>query len=156
MGIKGFDHITVSTADAAKKFEFYRKLGFGILFEDEMASGELDKAAFTCGDNKINFREKKGDVLKPPHLCLVWEGGIDTLIADLHEQGLTVAMGPVPRLGGLDGGLTRGISVYVRDPDGMALEFISYDPEDIVRYPGQTSEERYKSQHSAAKAPANL
>jgi catechol 2,3-dioxygenase-like lactoylglutathione lyase family enzyme len=149
MGIKGFDHITVSTADAQAKFEFYRKLGFGVLFEDEMASGELDKAAFTCGDNKINFRERKDAVTKPPHLCLVWEGGIDALVADLGKQGLAASMGPVPRLGGLDGGETRGVSVYIHDPDGMVLEFISYDPDDIARYPGQTSEERFRSQHAA-------
>lgn len=154
MGIKGFDHITVQTANSEAKFDFYKKLGFGVLFEEELQEGELDKGAITCGDNKINFRERGELGGARPHLCVVWDGGIDNLVELVKDSGLEIRMGPVPRLGGLGGGLTRGVSVYLRDPDQLTLEFISYDPEDIARYPGQTAEDRFRAERAVAKKKA--
>jgi hypothetical protein len=70
-------------------------------------------------------------------LCFVWDGGIDDLLARLSETGVTPIEGPVPRLGGRAGGTTPGVSVYARDPDDNLIEFMSYEPDDVARYPGR-------------------
>ena len=56
-------------------------------------------------------------------LCLVWPGPIETAVDHLGAHGVEVEQGPVRR----NGGRGAGLSVYLRDPDGSLLEFISYE-----------------------------
>lgn len=142
MAIVGFDHMKLPTVDPEKTFAFYKSIGLSLLFEEEWRSDRLDKFSIVCGDNKINVRP--GSDSPVAHLCMIWEGGMDALLKVLEAGGITVGKGPVPRLGGRGGGVTRGVSVYVRDPAGTVLEFISYDQADIDRYPGPTAEEAYQ------------
>jgi catechol 2,3-dioxygenase-like lactoylglutathione lyase family enzyme len=148
MGVTAFDHVALPTSDAARLLAFYRSLGFGILGEEEWRAGTRPTCAITFGDNKINIHTEamvamrgrpeylRGPAAEPGcgDLCFVWEGGIGSLQTKLGEAGVNPIEGPVPRLGGRSGGLTTGVSVYVRDPDDNLVEFISYDPADVAAY----------------------
>ena len=153
MGVVAFDHVALPTADAQRLLAFYRSLGFGILGEEEWRAGTGFTCAITFGDNKINVHTEsmvamrgrpeylRGPTAEPGcgDLCFVWEGGIDALQAKLTQAGVTAIEGPISRLGGRCGGVTPGVSVYVRDPDDNLIEFISYDPVDIAAYRDQVS-----------------
>src|ERR1700722_8219623 len=156
MGVTGFDHVALPTADAGRLFAFYRRLGFDILGEEEWRAGTRATCSIVCGDNKINVHPEtmvalrgrpeylRGPTAEPGcgDICFVWEGGIDALQAKLRDAGVTAIEGPAPRLGGRAGGASRGISVYARDPDDNLLEFISYDQDDLARYPGRAPNEK--------------
>ena len=148
MGVTGFDHVALPTANAERFLAFYRRLGFPIDGEDEWRSGKQPHFAIAVGANKINVHPEtmvamrgqpfylRGPAAEPGcgDLCFVWEGGIDALQAHLREVDVDVIEGPVVRSGAREG----GVSVYIRDPDDNLLEFISYQPEDIARYPDRT------------------
>lgn len=152
MPVTGFDHAAIPTADAERLIAFYTSLGFGIDDEDGWRAGRRRVFAITFGDNKINvhpedlvrFRGEpwylRGPTAEPGcgDFCFVWEGGIDELLALLARAGVQPIEGPVPRIGGRGAGTGHGISVYVRDPDENLLEFISYDPDDVARFPPAT------------------
>lgn len=55
-------------------------------------------------------------------LCFEWPGPIESASTHLREHAIEIEQGPVSR----NGAKGRGTSVYVRDPDGSLLEFISY------------------------------
>jgi catechol 2,3-dioxygenase-like lactoylglutathione lyase family enzyme len=57
--------------------------------------------------------------------CLVWEGTEGQLLDMLHKNKVPIVEGPIERDGAMAGG-RRGISTYVRDPDGNLIEFIRY------------------------------
>lgn len=58
-------------------------------------------------------------------LCFRWSGTIESAMAHLAAHGVPVERGPVERRGAAG----PGTSVYVRDPDGSLIEFITYpDP----------------------------
>jgi catechol 2,3-dioxygenase-like lactoylglutathione lyase family enzyme len=148
MGVTAFDHVALPTADAERLLAFYRSLGFGILGEEEWRAGKGLICSITFGDQKINVHTEgmvamrgrpeylRGPTAEPGcgDICFVWEGGIDALQSKLSEAGVTPIEGPVPRRGGRRGGVTPGVSVYVRDPDDNLIEFMSYDPVDIASY----------------------
>jgi catechol 2,3-dioxygenase-like lactoylglutathione lyase family enzyme len=149
MGVTGFDHAAIPTADAARLLAFYESLGFGTAGADEWRAGRARVFALTFGDNKINVHPEdlvehrgqpwylRGPTAEPGcgDFCFVWEGGLDHLLTVLAAAGVEVVEGPVPRIGGRAGGTAGGVSVYVRDPDDNLLEFISYDPADVDRHP---------------------
>ena len=145
MTVAGIDHIALPTANAERFATFYAALGFEIHGIDEWRAGLF---SIGCGDQKINVHPETLEALRghPSYLrgdtaeagcgdlCVVWDGGVDALLALLDREGVAPIDGPVPRYGGRGGASTVGISVYVRDPDHNLLEFISYDPDDIERY----------------------
>lgn len=149
MGVTGFDHVAIPTADAARLLTFYEALGFGTAGADAWRAGTARIFAITFGDHKINVHPEdlaehrgapwylRGPTAEPGcgDFCFVWDGGLDRLLGVLTTAGVPVLEGPVPRIGGRAGGTGGGISVYVRDPDDNLLEFISYDPVDVDRYP---------------------
>jgi catechol 2,3-dioxygenase-like lactoylglutathione lyase family enzyme len=165
MGVTAFDHVALPTADAARLLAFYRRLGFGVLGEEEWRAGTGVACAITFGDQKINVHPEtmvamrgRPEYLRAPaaepgcgDICFVWEGGIGALQAKLNEAGVMPIEGPVPRRGGRAGGGTRGVSVYARDPDDNLIEFISYDPEDIATYRRRARPEG-ESEQTAATA----
>ena len=53
----------------------------------------------------------------------MWEGSAEALQDLLDDAGAEIIEGPVEREGGRG---TAGTSVYVRDPDGNLLEFLTY------------------------------
>jgi catechol 2,3-dioxygenase-like lactoylglutathione lyase family enzyme len=148
MGVTGFDHVALPTANAERFLAFYQRLGFRIEGEDEWRAGTQPHFAIAVGVNKINVHPEtmiamrgqpfylRGPAAEPGcgDLCFVWEGGIEALQKHLHDVDVEVIAGPVARAGARAG----GVSVYIRDPDDNLLEFISYQRDDIERYPLRT------------------
>ena len=144
MGVTGFDHVALPTADTERFIAFYRALGFGIWGEEEWRAGTGMVVSLIFGDNKINVHPETlavhrgeswylvGDAAVPgsADLCFVWEGGVDRLLDLLAELRIEPLTGPVER----SGGRGPGRSVYIRDPDGNLLEFISYEASDLQRH----------------------
>ncbi len=113
---------------------FYRSLGLDVEENPFLVQVRI-------GRQMVNFHQPElwqggGMTLRAPaavppcgDVCLVWEGSIDALGRLLAEGGVEVEEGPVRRDGGRG---TEGISLYVRDPDGNLVEFMTYgdDSED--------------------------
>ena len=135
MPVAGFDHVALPTADADRFIEFYKKLGFSIIDEDEWRRGEARIFAIQIGNSKINVHPQgmtanlRGVTASPGcgDLCFVWDGAVDEVVKMLADAGVEVIQGPAPRKGGRDGGQRFGTSVYVRDPDDNLLEFMVYE-----------------------------
>ncbi len=150
MGVIGLDHVAFPTDDAERLAAFYRALGFALEGFDEWRAGTAPIFSIACGDQKLNVHPEtmkplrgheaylRGDTAEAgsADFCVVWDGGVDALLATLQELGVEPIEGPVPRIGGRGGATTVGISVYVRDPDHNLLEFISYDPADVAAHRG--------------------
>ena len=135
MPVAGFDHVALPTADADRFIDFYKKLGFSIIDEDEWRKGEARIFAIQIGNSKINVHPQgmtanlRGVTASPGcgDLCFVWDGAVDEVVKMLADAGVEIIQGPAPRKGGRDGGQRFGTSVYVRDPDDNLLEFMVYE-----------------------------
>jgi len=139
MPVRGFDHVSLPTADAEACIAFYKKLGFAILYEDEWRAGDVRWFAIQVGPHtKINVHppemwqdprfEARGPTAQPGcgDLCFYFDGTVDEAQAMLREAGVEVAYGPYDQRGGADAGMRQGTSVYARDPDGNLLEWMTY------------------------------
>jgi catechol 2,3-dioxygenase-like lactoylglutathione lyase family enzyme len=128
--IVGFDHVALPMQDPNATIAFYRALGV-----------EVKESAYLVqvyiGNQMINFHRPevwqrefalRAPAARPPcgDLCFVWVGPATTLMQLLDRAGVHVEEGPVEREGGRQ---AVGSSVYVRDPDGNLLEFLSYSEE---------------------------
>ncbi len=119
------DHCVIHVSDWERSNAFYR----------DVLGAELVRRgagwAYRFGDTQLNCHGpgvSATPVARLPvapgnsDLCFVWPGLIDEAAAHLASHGVTIELGPVPRNGARDAGL----SVYFRDPDGSLLEFIAY------------------------------
>ena len=135
MGVTGFDHIALPTADAEKFLAFYKSIGFTSPEEDEWRAGRYPIFSLVFGNNKINVHPQgfvanlRGPTAVPGcgDICFVWEGGLASVIDMLAQAGIPIIKGPVDRIGGRAGGTAASVSVYVRDPDDNLVEFMCYD-----------------------------
>ena len=130
-GVRGFDHVALPMRDTDAMTAFYKWLGLPVAETPHLLQVYV-------GDQMINFHrpsvwQREGFSLRAPaaappcgDLCFVWEGGAAELSAQLATAGAEVIEGPVERQGGRQ---ATGTSVYVRDPDGNLLEFITYREE---------------------------
>ena len=128
--VLGLDHVALPMQNTGAMIDFYRSLGLSVSEQPHLVRVRL-------GDQMINLHRPEfwqGDApLRAPaavppcgDLCLVWRGGASALAAMLARAGADVVAGPVEREGG------RGVaasSVYVRDPDGNLIEFMTYPDE---------------------------
>jgi catechol 2,3-dioxygenase-like lactoylglutathione lyase family enzyme len=125
--VVGFDHVALPLQDPQAMKAFYRALGL------EVKENEFLVQVY-IGNQMINFHRPevwqrkfalRAPAATPPcgDLCFVWSGSADALARLLHEAGADVEEGPVEREGGRQ---SVGSSVYVRDPDGNLLEFLTY------------------------------
>jgi catechol 2,3-dioxygenase-like lactoylglutathione lyase family enzyme len=131
-GIVGFDHVSLPMRNTEVMVAFYRALGFDVAEHPHVVSVYV-------GDQMINLHrpetwQREGFTLRAPEatppcgdLCFGWEGSPDSLHALLHDAGAEIIEGPVAREGGRR---APASSVYVRDPDGNLLEFLSYGREE--------------------------
>ena len=132
MSLKGIDRVAIPIDHVDELLTFYEELGFRL---------NRDHApnfySVHLGDTKINFHAPSvwmsdrftlrardatpgcGD------FCVVWEGTQDQLHGMLNQNKVPIVEGPVERDGAMAGG-RRGMSTYVRDPDGNLIEFIRY------------------------------
>jgi catechol 2,3-dioxygenase-like lactoylglutathione lyase family enzyme len=148
MPVARFDHVSLPTADAERFLTFYKSLGFAVEGEAAWRAGTFPVFSVVFGDNKINVHPEalvarrgedwylRGPTAEPGcgDFCVVWEGGLDSLLAMLRAGSVEPVKGPVRLIGAKDRGTSPGVSVYVRDPDENLLEFISYDADDLARY----------------------
>ncbi len=127
--VLGFDHVALPMEHTGAMIAFYR-LGLAVTEHPYVVQVYL-------GDQMINFHRPelwRGDfplrapAAVPPcgDLCLVWQGSAEALAMVLRRAGADIAEGPVERRGGRG---TAASSVYVRDPDGNLIEFMTYPDE---------------------------
>jgi catechol 2,3-dioxygenase-like lactoylglutathione lyase family enzyme len=126
--VRGFDHVALPMQNTGAMVTFYRNLGF-------QTSETATAVSVHIGDQMINFHRPthwqdprftlRAPAAKPPcgDLCFVWDGTAASLKMTLDRAGAKVVEGPVDRQGGRR---KTGSSVYVRDPDGNLLEFMTY------------------------------
>lgn len=138
MAIVGFDHSAIPTDKPEEMIEFYKRLGFAVVGEDEWRAGTGRAFSFAFGNNKINVHppavwQNEKFTLRGPtavpgcgDFCFVWDGTVEEATALIEGAGAEVIVGPVDRVGGKDAGTATGSSVYTRDPDGNLLELITY------------------------------
>jgi len=117
---------------------FYKRLGFGVVGEDEWRAGKGLAVSVVSGPNKINLHapalwQRPEFTLRAPasrpgcgDFCFVWDSDAESLATLLDEAGAAIEVGPVQRQGGRGGGTAMGTSFYTRDPDGNLLEFMVY------------------------------
>ena len=129
--IGSFDHVAVPMQNTEAMIAFYRALGLHVM---ETAG----RVSVHFGDQKINFHRPsswqsasstslRAPAARPPcgDFCFVWSGSEDSLTTVLDRAGAEV-IGSGLRDGGRALGTVRGMSRYVRDPDGNLLEFMIY------------------------------
>ena len=130
-GISSFDHVAVPMRNTEEMIAFYRALGLHVM---ETAG----RVSVHFGDQKINFHRPaswqrassaslRAPAAIPPcgDFCFVWTGSEESLTAVLDRAGAEI-IGSGQRDGGRALGTMRGMSRYIRDPDGNLLEFMIY------------------------------
>lgn len=138
MGISGFDHVAIPTAQPEAMLRFYRALGFAVPSPDEWRTSGKRFFTIQFGENKINVHapelwQDPGFTLRCApavpgcgDFCFVWSGTVAELLKMLNDASVEIEDGPVERVGARNGGTAKGTSHYIRDPDGNLLEFIVY------------------------------
>lgn len=124
MKINRFDHLVVTTKDLEKCLHFYV----------DILNMELDdrnnRYAVKFGNQKINIHRKKAEFLPAAQhvtygsqdLCLIAEGDIHDIKAEIEAKGYPIELGVVGRTGAC-GPID---SIYLRDPDGNLVEISVY------------------------------
>ena len=124
MKIDRFDHIVVTTQDLEKCLHFY------VDVLDMELDNRNDRYAVRFGRNKINIHRKKAEFLPAAQnvtygsqdICLIAEGDINEIKAEIEEKGYPIELGIVQRTGAM-GPID---SIYLRDPDGNLVEISVY------------------------------
>lgn len=128
--IAGFDHVALPMEHTGAMITFYRSLGLPVIESPHLVQVYL-------GSQMINFHRPelwqrdfslRAPAARPPcgDFCLVWDGSEDSLRELLDRVQIEIEEGPVARDGGRQ---AAGSSVYVRDPDGNLVEFMTYREE---------------------------
>jgi catechol 2,3-dioxygenase-like lactoylglutathione lyase family enzyme len=139
MPVTGWDHVSFPAGDPEAILDFYKRLGFETIHEEEFRSGKYPVFAIAIGENaKLNFhgpafwQDPNFDARGPTALpgcgdfCFVFEGTIEEAVELIEKAGAKVAYGPFDQPGGAHRGRRLGTSVYTRDPDGNLVEFMTY------------------------------
>jgi catechol 2,3-dioxygenase-like lactoylglutathione lyase family enzyme len=139
MPVTGWDHVSLPAGDPDALMDFYKRLGFETIHEEEFRAGKHPIFAIAIGSSaKLNFHgpdfwqdpdfDGRGPTALPGcgDLAVVFDGTIEEAIALIENAGAKVAYGPIDQPGGDDCGRRMGTSVYTRDPDGNLLEFMTY------------------------------
>jgi catechol 2,3-dioxygenase-like lactoylglutathione lyase family enzyme len=120
------DHLVIGVSNLERSNAWYRDV-LGV----EVEQVDDGFARYRFGDWMLNVHAPSYGGLnaaKPVEpgnsdLCFVWEGPLEDAIAHLERHGVEIVAGPVAQ----DFARGPARSVYVRDPDGSLLEFVSYD-----------------------------
>ena len=124
MKVERFDHIVVTTDNLEKCLHFYVEI-----LEMELDHNN-DRYAVKFGNQKINIHRKKAEFLPAAKnvtygsqdICLIAEGNIEDIKAEIEEKGYPIELGIVDRTGAC--GPIK--SIYLRDPDGNLVEISVY------------------------------
>jgi catechol 2,3-dioxygenase-like lactoylglutathione lyase family enzyme len=127
-GISGIDHVSLPMQHTDTMIRFYGALGFDV--EEQKAVVSVHAGAQMINFHRPELWPREGFTLRAPaavppcgDLCFVWNGSAEALRARVESAGATIEEGPVERVGGRR---ETASSIYVRDPDGNLLEFITY------------------------------
>jgi catechol 2,3-dioxygenase-like lactoylglutathione lyase family enzyme len=122
------DHIVLNCRDIEITASWYQR----VLGMEREEFGEDKRTALKFGGQKINLRPHDADQGKwaaaantgpgSGDICFITTVGWDEVAGHLHDCGVMIEAGPVPRIGAL--GPMK--SVYCRDPDGNLVEIASY------------------------------
>lgn len=120
MKIRSIDHIVLPVSDIKKSLVFYTE----ILGMKTDTSNQ--RYAVTFGNQKINLHVGKAQFLPAAEnptfgsadICLLAEGNIEDLKAEIEAKGVQLEAGIVQRQGA-QGAMQ---SIYFRDPDGNLIE----------------------------------
>ncbi|MBW2269439.1 MAG: hypothetical protein JRH16_12760 [Deltaproteobacteria bacterium] len=151
MPVVGFDHVAIPAGDPEALLAFYKKLGFGTLYEEEWRAGDYPVFAIQIGENaRLGFLgpalwqdpdfDFRGQTARPGcgDICFLFEGTIEEAETLLREAGAEIAYGPFDQRGGADRGQREGTSVYTRDPDGNLIEFMTYPAAGLGPWKGKS------------------
>lgn len=125
MRIDRLDHLVLTVHDLDATVAFYTKV-LGM----EAVTFRGGRRALTFGHSKINLHEA-GHEFEPKaarptpgsaDLCLIVDGPVKRIIAELASHGVPLEEGPVERTGATG----PIVSVYVRDPDDNLIELSNY------------------------------
>lgn len=124
------DHLVITCRDLEITASWYQR----VLGMEREVFGAENRTALKFGGQKINLRPATataeswftGLAAAPgaQDLCFVAAVEKMDIVAHLHDCGVTIETGPVPKTGAL-GPMT---SVYCRDPDGNLIEIATYSP----------------------------
>jgi catechol 2,3-dioxygenase-like lactoylglutathione lyase family enzyme len=123
--IDRIDHLVLTVDDIERSIAFY----VDVLGMTAATFGQ-DRKALMFGSSKFNLHER-GREFEPKaatptpgsaDLCLIVDGPLEVVAAELAAMGIAIEEGPVRRTG------ARGPinSVYIRDPDGNLIELSNY------------------------------
>jgi len=120
MRIKRLDHFVLTVSDPDATAAFYAQLG---MRPELFGEGRL---ALRFGKQKINLHRAGAEI--EPHavapvpgsadICLLIDGRLEDVEAELRRLGIPIELGPVARTGA-EGPIR---SLYLRDPDGNLIE----------------------------------
>ena len=120
MNITGFDHIVLCVHDVEATLAFYVRI-----LDLEPREERPGKWSLHFGQSKISLQTvgkapamARGTTPGSGNFCLVTDTPIDSLIATLRAENITILEGPAEKIGAV--GTLR--SVYFRDPDGNLVE----------------------------------
>lgn len=124
MKVARFDHIVITTQDLEKCLHFY------VDVLDMELDNRNDRYAVKFGEQKINIHRKKAEFLPAAQnvtygsqdICLIAEGNIEEIKAEIEAKGYPIELGIVGRTGAM-GPID---SIYLRDPDGNLVEISVY------------------------------
>lgn len=120
MKIKNIDHIVIPTSNIEESLRFYTE----VLGMEADTSNQ--RYAVRFGNQKINLHVGKAQFLPAAthptfgsaDICLLAEGNIQELKAEIEAKGIQIEIGIVQRQGA-QGAIQ---SIYFRDPDGNLIE----------------------------------
>ena len=124
--INAFDHLVLRVDDLDGALSFYTEvLGLEPLRVDEFRRGEVPFPSVRISENSLIDLVPKSRMPgsnNVDHFCLVVEGDLGELAAELEARGVKMT-GEAGRRWGAHG---YGDSIYVMDPEGNTIELKSY------------------------------
>jgi catechol 2,3-dioxygenase-like lactoylglutathione lyase family enzyme len=120
MKLSHLDHLVLTVAQPEATVAFYAQLG---MQAESFGNGRL---ALRFGRQKINLHQvgaeiephAKAPVAGSADICLLIDGSIEEVQAELNDLCIPIELGPVNRTGA-EGPIR---SLYLRDPDGNLVE----------------------------------
>ena len=127
MKIDHLDHLVITTQDLEKCLHFYVEI-LGMELDDSN-----NRYAVKFGNQKFNIHREKAEFLPAARnvtygsqdICLIAQGDINEIKAEIETKGWPVELGIVQRTGAC-GAMN---SIYLRDPDENLIEISVYRKE---------------------------
>lgn len=124
MKVSHFDHLVITTQNLEACLHFY------VDILDMELEHRNDRYAVRFGRQKINIHRKKAEFLPAAKnvtygsqdICLIVEGDLEDVKAEIEKKGYPIELGIVRRTGAM-GAID---SLYLRDPDGNLVELSAY------------------------------